>query len=152
MKWISHMYIHVPALLSLPPTLLSPLFHPSRSSHSTELSSLSIRQVPTSCLFTSDLPACCTCPLSLSVFILLPCHWVHQCRISRLHIRILVYGICFSLSDLLCSIWQALGPSTTILFNFQSRYLCSGRDTCSGTTTSILRIQRDLATPQRRAL
>ena len=32
----------------------------------------------------------------------------------RFHIYVLAYGICFSLSDLLHSAWQTLGPSTSL--------------------------------------
>ena len=32
----------------------------------------------------------------------------------RFHIYTLAYGICFSLSDLLHSVWQTLGPSTSL--------------------------------------
>ena len=32
----------------------------------------------------------------------------------RFHIYVLAYGICFSLSDSLHSVWQSLGPSTTL--------------------------------------
>ena len=32
----------------------------------------------------------------------------------RFHIYVLAYGICFSLSDLLHSVWQTLGPSTSL--------------------------------------
>ena len=33
---------------------------------------------------------------------------------SRFHIYVLAYGICFSLSDLLYSVWQTLGPPTSL--------------------------------------
>ena len=32
----------------------------------------------------------------------------------RFHMYVLAYGICFSLSDLLHSVWQSLGPSTSL--------------------------------------
>ena len=32
----------------------------------------------------------------------------------RLHIYVLAYGICFSLSDSLHSVWQSVGPSTSL--------------------------------------
>ena len=32
----------------------------------------------------------------------------------RFHIYVLAHGICFSLSDLLHSVWQSLGPSTSL--------------------------------------
>ena len=37
--------------------------------------------------------------------------WFH---FSRFHIYVFIYDICFSLSDLLHSIWQTLGPSTLL--------------------------------------
>ena len=36
---------------------------------------------------------------------------------SRFHIYALAYGSCFSLSDLLHSVWQTLGPSTSLQIN-----------------------------------
>ena len=38
----------------------------------------------------------------------------HQYPFSRLHIYMLIYNICFSLSDLLHSVWQTLGPLITL--------------------------------------
>ena len=39
----------------------------------------------------------------------------------RFHVYVLVYGICFPLSDLLHSVWQSLGPSTSLqLTQFRS--------------------------------
>ena len=41
----------------------------------------------------------------------------------RFHIYVLAYGICFSLSDLLHSVWQTLGPSTSLqITQFHSFY------------------------------
>ena len=37
---------------------------------------------------------------------------VHLYHFSRFHIYALIYDICFSLSDLLHSVWQSQGPST----------------------------------------
>ena len=34
--------------------------------------------------------------------------------VFRFHIYVLAYSICFSLSDLLHSVWQTLGPSTSL--------------------------------------
>ena len=50
---------------------------------------------------------------STSVSQLLPCKLVHLYHFSRFHIRALIYDICFSLSDLLHSVWQSLDPSTS---------------------------------------
>ena len=50
---------------------------------------------------------------SISVSQFLPCTPVHLYHFSRFHIYALIYGICFSLSDLLHSVWQSLDPSTS---------------------------------------
>ena len=44
----------------------------------------------------------------------LPCKPVHLYHFSRFHIYALIYNICFSLSDLFHSLWQSLGPSTSL--------------------------------------
>ena len=49
---------------------------------------------------------------SLSLF--LPCKLVHLYYFSRFHIYVSIYNICFSLSDLLHSVWQSLDPTTSI--------------------------------------
>ena len=42
-------------------------------------------------------------------------HLILSCKNDyRFHICVLAYGICFSLSDLLHSVWQTLGPSTSL--------------------------------------
>ena len=51
---------------------------------------------------------------STSVSLFLPCKLVHLYHFSRFHIYALIYDICFSLSDLLHSVWQSLGPSTSL--------------------------------------
>ena len=51
---------------------------------------------------------------STSVSLFLPCKLVHLYQFSRFHIYALIYDICFSLSDLLHSVWQSLGPSTSL--------------------------------------
>ena len=48
-----------------------------------------------------------TRPFSTSVPLFMPCKWVHQYHFSRFHIYVLIHDICFSLSDLLHSVWQA---------------------------------------------
>ena len=50
---------------------------------------------------------------STSVSQFLPCKPVHLYYFSRFHIHALIYDICFSLSDLLHSVWQSLDPSTS---------------------------------------
>ena len=51
---------------------------------------------------------------STSVSLFLPCKPVHLYHFSRFHIYVLIYNICFSLSGLLHSVWQSLGPSTSL--------------------------------------
>ena len=53
------------------------------------------------------------CPrlFSMSGPLFLPCE--HLYHFSRFHIYALINSICFSLSDLLYSVWQTLGPSTS---------------------------------------
>ena len=48
---------------------------------------------------------------SISVSPFLPCKPVHLYHFSRFHIYVLIYDICFSLSDLLHSARQSLDPS-----------------------------------------
>ena len=55
---------------------------------------------------------------STSVSLFLPCKPVHLYHFSRFHIYALIYDICFSLSDLLHSVWQSLGPSTSQFHSF----------------------------------
>ena len=51
---------------------------------------------------------------STSVSQFLPCKPVQLHHFSRFHIYGLTYDICFSLSDLLHSVWQSLDPSTSL--------------------------------------
>ena len=51
---------------------------------------------------------------STSVSLFLPCKLVHLYHFSRFHIHALIYYICFSLTDLLHSVWQSLDPSTSL--------------------------------------
>ena len=114
-------YTYIISLLNLP------LLHPPQSSESTTLGSL----LPGSFSPASTLQVVvciCRCyflhvPLSppltvstgsFSVSPFPPCRWVHQCHLSRFHIYVLIYSICFSLSDLLHSVWRSLGPSTSL--------------------------------------
>ena len=64
---------------------------------------------PTPC-FTPQCPYICS--LHLSLF--LPGKPVHLNHFSRFHIYALIYDISFSLSNLLHSVWQSLGPSTSL--------------------------------------
>ena len=51
---------------------------------------------------------------SAFVSLFLSCKLVHLYHFSRFHIYALIYNVCFSLSDLLHSVWQSLGPSTSL--------------------------------------
>ena len=58
-------------------------------------------------------PLVSICLFSTSLSLFLPCKPVHLYHFSRFHIYALIYNICFSLSDLLHSVWQSLDPSTS---------------------------------------
>ena len=59
-------------------------------------------------------------PLGVHTFVLYLCvsvsayKLVHLYHYSRFHIYTLIYDLCFSLSDLLHSVWQSLGPSASL--------------------------------------
>ena len=59
-------------------------------------------------------PLVSICLFSTSVSLFLPCKPVPLYHFSRFHIYVLIYDICFSLSDLLHSVLQSLGPSTSL--------------------------------------
>ena len=60
---------------------------------------------------------------STTVSQLLPCKPVHLYHFSRFRIHALIYDICFSLSDLLHSVWQSLDhPSLNKWLNFVPFY------------------------------
>ena len=64
---------------------------------------------------TPAFPPCCpyVCSLHLCLCFSLANQFI--CTIfSRFHIYVLICDICFSLSDLLHSVWQSLGPSTSL--------------------------------------
>ena len=66
---------------------------------------------PSPCHFT---PLVSIRLFSTSVSQFLPCKPVHLYHFSRFHIYVLIYDICFSLSDILHSVWQSLDPSTSL--------------------------------------
>ena len=132
-KRVSHMYTHVPlsppSLASLP----SSLSHPSRSSQSTEPVSLCYAAASHQPTILHSVVYICQCyshfaaaslshpmsssPFSVSTSLFLPCNYVHQYLFVlfcffRFHIYALAYSICFS--GLLHSVWQTLGPSTSL--------------------------------------
>ena len=59
-------------------------------------------------------PLVSICLFSTSVSQLLPCKPAHLHHFSRFHIHALIYDICFSLSDLLHSVRQTLGLSSSL--------------------------------------
>ena len=66
---------------------------------------------PTPCHFP-PLVSICLFSTSLSQFLL--CKPVHLYHFSRFHMYVLIYDICFSVSDLLHSVWQYLDPSMSL--------------------------------------
>ena len=126
-----HTYIPIspPSCISLPLSLS----HPSRWSQSTELISLCCAAAShwlsilhlilyicqcyslTSCQLTLPPPHVLKYILYICVFIpVLPLGSSGPYFFFRFHIYVLAYGICFSLSDLLHSVGQTLGPSTSL--------------------------------------
>ena len=73
-----------------------------------------IRQSPISQSFPLHSPLVSIRLFSKSVSQFLLCKSDHLYRFSRFHICVLVCDICFSLSDLLHSVRQPLGPSVTL--------------------------------------
>ena len=70
-------------------------------------------------------------PLGIHMFVLYVCLYfsflnkIIYTNLFRLHICALIYGICFSLSDLLHSIWQPLSPSMlNYLLSFYFSQMC----------------------------
>ena len=76
--------------------------------------------IPISHHTTTTITHCCFPPLvsirlfSISVSQFLPCKLVHPYHFSRFHIYALICDICFSLSDLLHSVWQSLDSFTSL--------------------------------------
>ena len=60
------------------------------------------------------LPWCPYVLFSTSVSLFLSCKPVHLYHFSIFHIYVLIHNIRFSLSNLLHSVWQSLGPSTCL--------------------------------------
>ena len=76
--------------------------------------------------------------LSTSVSQFLPCKLVHQYYFSRFHIYALIYDICFSLSDLLHSVWHSLDSSTSLqMTQFRSFLWLSNIPSYICTTSSL---------------
>ena len=127
---ISCKYTYIPSLLNPPPT---PTSYASRSSQSTQLSSLCYHSFPLAICFTHCsvymyIYQCCSlssshlllsqlCPQVCSLYLCLyfcPANRFLQYHFSRFCIYALMYHACSSLSDLLHSVWQTLGSSTSL--------------------------------------
>ena len=82
----------------------------------------------------------------VSVSLFLPCKPVHLYHFSRFHIYALIYDICFSLSDLLHSVGQSLGPSTSLqMTQFRSFLWLSNIPLYICTTSSLsIRLLMDI--------
>ena len=75
---------------------------------------------------------------STSVSLFLPCKPVHLYHFSSFHIYVLIYDICYSLSDWLHSVWQSLDPSTSLqMTQFCSFLFLSNIPLYICTTTSL---------------
>ena len=90
--------------------------------------------MPVSQFITPPPPPCHFPPLSQ----LLPCKPVHLYHFSRFHIYALIYDICFSLSDLLHSVWHSLDPFMSLqMTQFCSFLWLSNTPLYICTTTSL---------------
>ena len=94
---------------------------------------------PTPCSF---LPLLSIHLFSTSVSRFLPCKPVHLYHFSRFHIYALIYDICFSLSDLLHSVWQSLHPSMSLQMTQFCSFLWLSNIPLYICTTSSLSIHR----------
>ena len=128
----SAIHIHIsPYLLSLPSPSHPPYPIPLGGHKAQSWSPCAMRLLPTSYLFYIG-SIYLSMPLSHFISAYpshFPCPQVHSLHLHhysypvprffitffffffRFHIYVLAYGICFSLSDLLHSVWQTLGPS-----------------------------------------
>ena len=118
------MHTYIPSLLNLPPNPHTteyqaklPVLYSSFplalyfKHGSVNISTLLSQFVP-----PSPSPTVSTSPFSVSPSLLLPCKYVHLDHFSRFHTYALTYDMLwyFSLSDLLHSSWQTIGPSTSL--------------------------------------
>ena len=129
------MYPHISSLLHLPPSY-PPYPTPLGGHKAPSWSPCAMRLLPTSYLFYiwsciyvhATLSLCPSLPFPLpvssspfssrSASLFLSCPYVLHDHFFglffRFHVYVLAYGICYSLSDLLHSVWQTLGPSTSL--------------------------------------
>ena len=118
MKWISYVYPvphEPPSHLRRSDPSRSPDYHAELPMpySSFPLALCAHTSVPIS-QFIPHTPSVSSHPFPTSVSLLLPWKWVHLYHCSRFHIHALIYGICFSLSDFLHSVWYCLGQSTSL--------------------------------------
>ena len=131
-KWISHVHTHVPVSPPSWASLPSSVSHPSRSLQSTEPISLCYAAASHQPTILHSVVYICWCyshfaPVSFAllphvlkcifyVYLFIPALQLGSSVpfFFRFHIYALAYGICFSLSDLLHSVWQTLSPSTSL--------------------------------------
>ena len=106
--WIFKFYLFI--YLFIQQVLISYLFYTHQCIHVNP--NLPIHPTTTTALPLPPLVSIRLFSTSVSQF--LPCKPVHLYHFSRFHIYALVYNSCFSLSDLLHSVWQSLGPSTSL--------------------------------------
>ena len=134
-----YIYPHIPSLLRLPPTLPIPVLYVD-TKHWADLPVLcgcfplaifftfGSVYVPCHSLTSSELtlppPWVLKSILYVSVFTPVLTLGSSEPLFLKFHTYVLAYGICFSLSELLHSVWQTLGPSTSlqnsILFLFMA--------------------------------
>ena len=121
-----YIYPHIPSLLSLPhppyPTFLGLAKHWAYLSELSCCFPLAIYFTFSSVYNSMLLSLRPSFPLPPSPQIHSLCLFLYSCPATRFistifffrfHIYALAYGICFSLSDLLHSVWQTLAPSTS---------------------------------------
>ena len=83
---------------------------------------------------------------STSVSLFLPCKPIHLYHFSSFHIYALIYDICFSLSDLLHSVWQSQDASMSLqMTQFRSFLWLSNIPLYICTTPSLtIRLSMDI--------
>ena len=123
---MNQIYVYIDPLPLEPPSH-SPRLYPCRSSQGTEASLWAVQHLPLAAYFTnggaytsmlcfqfmplSPSPAPCSQVYSLCLSF---CSCPASRFISTIFLNSNIYNICFSLYDLLHSIWQTLGPSTSL--------------------------------------
>ena len=116
LTWISHRYIyrlpleplsHLPPIITIAEHLIRALCIIQQNFH--WLSNFAYGNVYVSVLLSqfiplSPSPTVSTSLFSMSTSPLLPCRGVHHYHLSRFHTYVLIYNVCFSLSDWLHSV------------------------------------------------